>query len=231
MNKEVFLIKIKSLNEAISAAENSKHKLKKQYVEECCPYKVGDKVKIVTPDWKGDFGIEFGYVERIKAYEDGRFLPDCAACKKDGTRHARNKVYVSFDSEITKVIDEDDMKLEDYTTEQLREELKRRAKIARENARKEGSNKPAYVFISGVVKRVENPDGPFSRRKWHIEVSKEFAAEHSIPQVYPYYLLGGAFTKDTAPKEGDKVRLKCRLTKALPKFTLTRARVIEIIKD
>lgn len=231
MNKEEFINKISELNKAIRAVKAEKYDLERQYIEECCPYKVGDKVKIVTDDWYGGSTEEFGYIERIKAYDDGRFLPECAACKKDGTRHARNKVYVSFDSEITKVIDEDDMKLEDYTTEQLREELKRRAKIARENARKEGSNKPAYAFVSGVVKRVENPDGSFSRRKWHIEVSKEFAAEHSIPQVYTYYLLGGAFTKDTAPKEGDKVRLKCRLTKALPKFTLTRARVIEIIKD
>lgn len=231
MNKEEFVSKISELNKAISIAENSKRALKKQYIEECCPYKVGDKVKIVTTDWRGGPTEEFGYVEHIKASEDGRFLPDCAACKKDGTKHGRNKVYASFDSEVTKVIEEDNMKLEDYTTEQLREELKRRANAARLEAVKEGSNKPVYVMVDGVVKRVQNPNGPFSRKKWHIEVSEEFATEHSIPQVATYALLGGAFTKDTAPQEGDKVRLRCRVTKAAPKFTQYKARVIEIIKD
>lgn len=228
MNKEEFLSKIQSLNEAISVAEKEKHNLKKQYIEECCPYKVGDKVKIVTAQWYGGSTEEFGYVERIKASEDGRFLPDCAACKKDGTHHARNKVYVSFDSKIAKVIEEDDMKLEDYTTEQLRAELARRNKLARENARKEGANKPKYIVTDGVVKRVLNDKGPFYHKKWEVEVSEEFANEHGIKQVLTYALLGGAFTKDTAPKVGDKVVLRCRLTKARPRFTQGQARITDI---
>lgn len=228
MNKEEFLSKIESLNEAISVVEKEKHQLKEQYIEECCQYKVGDKVKIVTADWRGEPTEEFGYVKRIKASDDGRFIPDCSACKKDGTRHARNKVYVSFDSIITKVIDEDDMKLEDYSTEALREELKRRANLARANARKDGSNKPVYVTTEGVVKKVLNDKGPFSHKKWLVEVSEEFAEENQIQRELTYALLGGAFTKDTAPKVGDKVVLRCRLTRARPKFTQGRARITDI---
>lgn len=228
MNKEEFLSKIESLNEAISVVEKEKHQLKEQYIEECCPYKVGDKVKIVTADWRGGSTEEFGYVERIKASEDGRFIPDCAACKKDGTRHARNKVYVSSNSVITKVIDEDDMKLEDYSTEALREELKRRANLARANARKDGSNKPVYVTTEGVVKKVLNDKGPFSHKKWLVEVSEEFAKENQIQRELTYALMGGAFTKDTAPKAGDKVVLRCRLTKARPRFTQGQARITDI---
>lgn len=228
MNKEEFLSKIKSLNEEISVAEKKKHRLKEQYIEECCPYKVGDKVRIVTKNYRGGSTEELGYVERIKASEDGKFIPDCAACKKDGTRHARNKVYVSFDSVITKIIDEDDMKLEDYSTEALREELKRRANLARANARKDGSNKPVYVTTEGIVKKVLNDKGPFSRKKWLVEVSEEFAEENQIQRELTYALLGGAFTKDTAPKAGDKVVLRCRLTKARTKFTQSQARITDI---
>lgn len=228
MNKEEFLRKIKVLNGTISIAEKEKHRLKEQFIEECCPYKVGDKVRIVTKNHRGDSTEELGYVERIKASEDGKFIPDCAACKKDGTRHARNKVYVSFDSVITKVIDEDDMKLEDYSTEALREELKRRANLARANARKDGSNKPVYVTTEGVVKKVFHDKGPFSHKKWLVEVSEEFAKENQIQRELTYALMGGAFTKDTAPKAGDKVVLRCRLTKARPRFTQGQARITDI---
>lgn len=228
MNKEEYLKKIDKFREAIALAEKLKEDLKKQFIEECCPYKVGDKVRIVTKSWRGDSDEEFGYVERIKASDDGRFIPDCAACKKDGTRHARNKVYVSFDSVITKVIDEDDMKLEDYSTEALREELKRRANLARANARKDGSNKPVYVTTEGVVKKVLNDKGPFSHKKWLVEVSEEFAEENQIQRELTYALMGGAFTKDTAPKAGDKVVLRCRLSKARPRFTQGQARITDI---
>lgn len=120
------------------------------------------------------------------------------------------------------------MKLEDYTTEQLRAELARRNKLARENARKEGANKPKYIVTDGVVKRVLNDKGPFYRKKWEVEVSEEFANEHGIKQVLTYALLGGAFTKDTAPKVGDKVVLRCRLTKARPRFTQSQVRITDI---
>lgn len=125
-------------------------------------------------------------------------------------------------------IDENDMRLEDYTTDQLRAELARRNKLAREAARKNSENKPKYITIDGIVKRVLNDKGPFSRKKWEVEIPEDFANEHKIKQVLTYGLLGGAFTKDTAPKVGDKVILRCRLTKACPRFTQGQARIISI---
>jgi hypothetical protein len=47
--------------------------------------------------------VENGYVERIKVTDSGIFIPECAACKKDGTKHGRNKVYTSEYSIITKI--------------------------------------------------------------------------------------------------------------------------------
>lgn len=230
MNKEEFVNKINHLNEAIKIVEDEKANLKQLYIQECCPYKIGDKVRIVTHYWNGDTEA-VGYVECIRASEDGSFIPDCAACKKDGTKHARNKVYISFNSVITKFISEDDMKLEDYSTDQLREELKRRACLARAAARQAGSNKPTYVTTEGIVKEILFNNGPFCHKKWVVEVSEEFAKENHIQRELTYALMGGAFTKDTAPKVGDKVVLRCRITKQRTRFNQGDARIIGINKD
>mgnify|MGYP006988890549 CR=1 FL=1 len=231
MNREEFVNKINHLNEAIKIVEHEKANLKQLYIQECCPYEVGDKVKITTPNWRGGFTEDVGYVEHIKASEDGSFIPDCAACKKDGTKHARNKLYISYNSVITKFISEDDMKLEDYSTDQLREELKRRAYLARAAARQAGSNKPTYVTTEGIVKKILLQQGPFCHKKWVVEVSEEFAKENQIQRELTYALRGGAFTKDTAPKVGDKVVLRCRITKRRTRFNQGDARITDINND
>ena len=82
MNKEEYFRKIEALNDAISITQKEKHRLKQQFIEECCPYKIGDKVRIVTKNYQSDFTEELGYVERIQASEDGKFIQYCAACKR-----------------------------------------------------------------------------------------------------------------------------------------------------
>ena len=103
MTKEEFAAKMSQLNADIRAVEKEKTKLKKEYVENNCPYTVGDKVKILSKSWKGETTVDYGFVERINIDSNGNFLPDCAACKKDGTKHAKNKVYVLAGCLITKV--------------------------------------------------------------------------------------------------------------------------------
>ena len=102
MTKEEYKTKVETLNWTIRVTEREKRQLKKEYIETACPYAVGDKVKIVTI-YRDKQEEVFGFVERISVNDDGKFTPECSACKKDGTRHARNKVFVSQDSEVTKV--------------------------------------------------------------------------------------------------------------------------------
>lgn len=111
------------------------------------------------------------------------------------------------------------MKLEDYTTEQLKEELSRRQQIARQEALKNRVTTPQYEVIKGTVLKVLNEKLAFCRRKWVIEFSEETSQKYNISKTAFYKLLGGKFTKETSPVVGDTVLIRCRITKMCPTFT------------
>lgn len=97
MNKEEFAKKMAEAKARIDCAKKDMSKLRKEYIDSL-PFKVGDKVRIDTPaDRHGSHAkTEYGYIYRMSVSDDGRFTPDLHACKKDGTEHHRNNLWVSY---------------------------------------------------------------------------------------------------------------------------------------
>ena len=118
------------------------------------------------------------------------------------------------------------MELKDYTTIELLDELRRRAKEAPRQP-----IVPEYEYVTGKVISIINSDKGFTRWRYVVEISDEDVKKHSCFNSMPkwrFELYSGKFKKDTAPKVGDIVRIRCRITKALPKFTVGCAKIWEI---
>jgi hypothetical protein len=124
--------------------------------------------------------------------------------------------------------------LQDYTDEELREELKRRTKERRNN-QKHGIT---YIEFEATICGVDNTLGykgngdtkyiPFTLWKYCIkDCSLELA--NGYPWNY-YYKKPGCFKRDNAPQIGDRVKLRYRRTKGHEVFDLHKAKIIEIIK-
>lgn len=124
--------------------------------------------------------------------------------------------------------------LKDYTDDELRDELKRRAIERRKNTPRE----IVYVEFEATIVSVDNTLGykyngdtkyiPFCFWKYRIkDCSLEFA------NGYPwndYYNKQGVFKRDNSPKIGDRVKLRYRKTKCGNEiFCLQKAKIIEII--
>lgn len=152
---ESLLLELKECVTTLSETSRRIHKLKKRLLE-FCPYKVGDKIEVTSTSWGGNKTVQVGFVYKIEVYDAGTFYPLCKAVKKDGTA-SKNNVYFAGEIESIKVLNnEEDMKLEDYTTEQLKEELSRRQQIARQEALKNRVTTPQYEVIKGTVLKVIN---------------------------------------------------------------------------
>lgn len=117
--------------------------------------------------------------------------------------------------------------LKDYTSDELREELKRRRK-------KELANRPKHVFtyieIEGKVVDIK----PCSYSKSFIQV--EYAVKVDDARVNKwdncrtYKLKNGCFTKNNVPNIGDTVIIGHLLTKARNYFSASEARIMKIVK-
>lgn len=119
------------------------------------------------------------------------------------------------------------MELKDYTTEQLRNELKRRAKINRISAAK----RVRFIYVKGIVTNVINYDRSFYFFKCKVKILDEEFTKHTLSLTFgnnfTYPLKNGCFKKSEAPKVGDTVFLSHRLTKAIGySFRQSLARVI-----
>lgn len=125
--------------------------------------------------------------------------------------------------------------LKNYTDEQLREELKRRAQEKRKNMKYEIE----YIEFDATCVEVDNRLGykcdggikykPFTFWKYRVkDCSYDFAERHS--HIDTFYLKQGCFKRDNAPQVGDVVKLRYRRTKGNEIFDLQKAKIIEIIK-
>lgn len=125
--------------------------------------------------------------------------------------------------------------LENYTDEQLREELKRRAKERRMNQVRKPTE---YITITGIVDSIDNimyhtRNGakykPFPH--WTFKLTN---LECDEPKVINWCFHSTNFkcklSKANSPKTGDKVLIKIRKTKVLSPFNVRNGKICEIIK-
>lgn len=123
------------------------------------------------------------------------------------------------------------MELKDYTTEELREELKRRAKEARLNAKR---SEPEYKEFTGVIKHID---------QWHHGIysylfditSSVVNGERTNDYIYNsgFKLKQGLFQKNTIPQVGDVVLLRYKRTKVNRNkevFDIKNAKIVKIIE-
>lgn len=127
--------------------------------------------------------------------------------------------------------------LEEYTSDELREELKRRAILARKN---KAPYEIIYKEFEATISYVDNILFKYSMKKpklkniclWKYRIKDCTEELPNRYQYIDYVVKQGAFRKDEMPKVGDRVKLKYRRTKkSVEIFDLRRAKIIEIIKQ
>lgn len=114
------------------------------------------------------------------------------------------------------------MELKDYTTEQLKDEINRRKREERQLRSSGRSHKAEYAYAKAVITYVSKDR--WLRREFRAKILDEDMAhmDESIRYRYRYrddmhmHILRANFTKDTAPKVGDIVRVRSRKTKHNP---------------
>lgn len=120
--------------------------------------------------------------------------------------------------------------LNQYTDEQLKEELKRRAMERKKNA----VRNIQYIEFEATVSEVKNLRCeigkvkyiPFQLWKYRLTDCTLDIANNDPSQEY--YMRDRAFKRDEAPKVGDRVKLKyIQAKKAHPLIALKKARIIQ----
>lgn len=124
--------------------------------------------------------------------------------------------------------------LQNYTDDQLREELKRRAIERRKNTPREIVYKEFEATIVQIYNVKQKYNGrtsylPFEQWSYRVnDVTTDFGRMY-YKDVYK--LARGVFKKDNAPKVGDRVKLRYRRTKKdYEGFDMDNARIVEVIK-
>lgn len=124
--------------------------------------------------------------------------------------------------------------LQNYTDDQLREELKRRAKERRANTPREIVYKEfeAYIVqINNVKQKYNGHTSYLPFEQWSYKVDGIVSDFPSINRSKVYKSARGVFKKDTAPRVGDRVKLRYRKRKnSYEGFDMDKARIVEIIK-
>lgn len=108
---------------------------------------------------------------------------------------------------------QDELELSDYSNEQLKAELKRRSNIARMKAIRE---KPKYYYWEGTIVDILKRYNRFANWKFKID-SEELAANENFSYLNKWHgfeMISGAFNMTTAPKVGDRVKLRYRVVKS-----------------
>lgn len=126
------------------------------------------------------------------------------------------------------------MELKDYTTEELRAELKRRRTKTIKEAKKQI---PAYKEFTATVERLKNSWGNINLYMYSItdakphncEIKSELFANISWRD---FSLQQNTFNKANAPKIGDKVLLRYRRHKTCQAeiFDFTKAKIVEVLE-
>lgn len=120
-----------------------------------------------------------------------------------------------------------------YSDEELREELKRRARERRANTPREIVYKEFEATIVQIYNVKQKYNGhtsylPFEQWSYRVnEITSDLA------RMYPkevYKLARGVFKKDNAPQVGDRVKLRYRRTKkGYEGFDMDKARIVEVV--
>lgn len=109
------------------------------------------------------------------------------------------------------------MNLQDYTTEELKAEIKRR-QIEERKARSRKGMKAEYAYAEAVITYING--NAFARRTYQADISESDCMKNNIPMQsrHRYYLRidRKVFNKSNAPKVGDVVKLKSRKTQYNP---------------
>lgn len=126
--------------------------------------------------------------------------------------------------------------LSNYTDDELREELKRRAK----ERRKALANKPTeYIYLKGIVKQIDNiachyHNGvKYKAYTWWKFKVLDFECDEPrvINWCFHWNEFKCALPKHKAPKVGDKVLIKIRKTKNLSPYNVKNSKIIEVINQ
>lgn len=108
------------------------------------------------------------------------------------------------------------MDIKECSIEELKAELQLRYAEERRIRNANRDNKAKYAYATGIVTWVS--EHPFSRRDWIVKISDEDIEKYNLGAYYSKQrnmrLIYHCFNKDTAPKVGDLVRIRSRITKA-----------------
>ena len=134
---------------------------------------------------------------------------------KEEVREKLLSVFARQDAVVDVVIHsiQDELELSDYSNEQLKAELKRRSNIARMKAIRE---KPKYYYWEGTIVDILKRYNRFANWKFKID-SEELAANENFSYLNKWHgfeMISGAFNMTTAPKVGDRVKLRYRVVKS-----------------
>lgn len=136
----------------------------------------------------------------------------------ESKEEVREKLLSVFANRQDAVVDvvihsiQDELELSDYSNEQLAE-LKRRSNIARMKAIRE---KPKYYYWEGTIVDILKRYNRFANWKFKID-SEELAANENFSYLNKWHgfeMISGAFNMTTAPKVGDRVKLRYRVVKS-----------------
>jgi hypothetical protein len=107
-------------------------------------------------------------------------------------------------------------KLENYTTDELKAELKRRQDIERRERAKNTSHAVEFAYVSGVI--VDVDDTAFCRQYYRVEIDEaDRKRVNLLHTTYDMKLDRKVFSrKSLAPKLGDRVKIKSRKSKRHP---------------
>lgn len=125
------------------------------------------------------------------------------------------------------------MELKDYTTEELREELKRRRIQALKETKK---SMPIYKEFTAIVKSVSDGCNNVNGRVYNVIDAEPYNCEIDINFINRswnrYTLKSNTFNKSTAPRKGDKVllRYKRHKTQKYEIFDVKNAKIVEVLE-
>lgn len=126
------------------------------------------------------------------------------------------------------------MGLKDYTTEELKAEITRRKREARRLLSMSRSHKAEYAYATATITWVSND--PYIRKRFKGVVNNDSDCgeinSHWLRES-ELHIIRANFTKDTAPKVGDTVRVKSRKTRRSPygfSSCFSAPHIVEIIK-
>ena len=123
------------------------------------------------------------------------------------------------------------MELHEYTDEQLRAEIRRRAAIKAKQTR-ETSQREKYIYWEGIVSNISTPH--YDRSLYSIEFYIDPLTESLQGKNWSWerfkLVSGFGFNKSNMPKVGDKVKLRYRNGKKHEAIRIHDSRIIEVIE-